>query len=52
LVFYKIELYILGGEVNMIKVIAKNFTHENKKSELIELLKELKHYAIKEKKMY
>jgi quinol monooxygenase YgiN len=34
----------------MIKVIAKNFTHENKKSELIELLKELKHYAIKEKK--
>lgn len=33
----------------MMKVIAKNFTHENKKSELIELLKELKHYAIKEK---
>lgn len=33
----------------MIKVIAKNFTHENKKSELIELLKELKHYAIKKK---
>ena len=33
----------------MIKVIAKNFTHENKKSELIELLKELKYYAIKKK---
>jgi len=34
----------------MIRVIAKNFTHKNKISELISLLKELKNYAIEEKK--
>lgn len=33
----------------MIKVISKNFTHKNRKSEFIFLLKELKNYAIKEK---
>ncbi len=33
----------------MIKVISKNFTHKNKKSEFILLLKELKNYAINEK---
>lgn len=34
----------------MVKVVAKNFIHKNKISELINLLKELKDYAIKEKK--